>query len=70
MGQSEQYVGEFMQKYNNLLNRDELVLATKYSLLMTNGPNGSGNHKKNMVQSLTKSLERLNTPYIDIMYGM
>jgi aryl-alcohol dehydrogenase-like predicted oxidoreductase len=57
-----------MQKYNNLANRDQLVIATKYSLKMSTDPNSSGNHKKNLVQALNKSLERLNTNFVDILY--
>jgi aryl-alcohol dehydrogenase-like predicted oxidoreductase len=31
-------------------------------------PNGNGNHRKNMVQSLEGSLKRLNTDYIDLFW--
>nr|MBA2750301.1 aldo/keto reductase [Tatlockia sp.] len=31
-------------------------------------PNGSGNHRKNMMQSLEGSLKRLNTDYIDLFW--
>ena len=63
-GTSEQFVGKFMAS-----ERDKIVLATKY----TNGlgdenPNGSGNHRKSMVQSVEGSLKRLNTDYIDILW--
>jgi aryl-alcohol dehydrogenase-like predicted oxidoreductase len=45
------------------------VIATKYSLTMRPGdPNASGNHRKNMVQSVEASLERLGSDYIDLLY--
>jgi len=41
--------------------REQLVLATKYSLSMRRGnPNASGNHRKNMVQAVEASLKRLD----------
>jgi aryl-alcohol dehydrogenase-like predicted oxidoreductase len=49
--------------------RERLVLSTKYSLTMRRGdPNASGNHRKNMVQSIEASLRRLETDYIDLLY--
>lgn len=66
-GETEEWLGDFIQKRGK---RDDLVIATKYSLPM---PVGSvthvGNHRKNMFQALQKSLERLQTDYIDLYYG-
>jgi aryl-alcohol dehydrogenase-like predicted oxidoreductase len=31
-------------------------------------PNASGNHRKNLVQSVEASLKRLNTSYIDLLW--
>ena len=67
-GSSEKIVGELIAS-----DRERFVLATKYSfpLQMTksNGnPNASGNHRKNMVQSIEGSLKRLNTDYIDLFW--
>jgi aryl-alcohol dehydrogenase-like predicted oxidoreductase len=63
-GTSEKIVGELINK-----DRQRYVLATKFTL---NGrptdPNGGGNQRKNMVQSLEASLRRLGTDYIDLYW--
>jgi aryl-alcohol dehydrogenase-like predicted oxidoreductase len=57
-------VGEFIHA-----DREHFVLATKYTLFTRrDDPNFSGNHRKNMVQSLEASLKRLNTDYIDLYW--
>jgi aryl-alcohol dehydrogenase-like predicted oxidoreductase len=63
-GGSEQVLSKLIQA-----RREQLVLATKYSLSMRRGdPNACGNHRKNMVQSVENSLRRLQTDYIDLLY--
>ncbi len=63
-GSSEKYLGEFIQA-----ERNNLVVATKYSLYTKRGSaNDGGNHRKNLVQSVEGSLKRLNTDYIDLLY--
>ncbi|MFN6502096.1 MAG: aldo/keto reductase [Nostoc sp. DedQUE01] len=67
-GSSEKIVGELISK-----DRERFVVATKYSFpLQMNDkkgdPNGSGNHRKNLIQSLEGSLKRLNTDYIDLFW--
>ena len=63
-GASERFVGEFIAS-----ERDRFVVATKYTLTMRPGdPNASGNHRKNMVQSVEGSLRRLGTDYIDLYW--
>lgn len=49
--------------------RQQFVVASKYSLTMRPGDaNASGNHRKNMLQSVDDSLRRLATDYIDLLY--
>lgn len=63
-GTSEKFIGEFIQG-----NREQFVIATKYSLTTRrNDPNGGGNHRKNLVQTIEGSLKRLNTDYIDLLW--
>src|ERR687888_726785 len=63
-GTSEKYIGEFISS-----EREKFVLATKYTLTTNpDDPNASGNHRKNLVQSVDASLKRLNTNYIDLLW--
>lgn len=65
-GTSEKYIGEFVKETST---RNELVLASKYSLFtQANKINDGGNHRKNMVQSLEGTLKRLQTDYLDVFY--
>jgi aryl-alcohol dehydrogenase-like predicted oxidoreductase len=49
--------------------RERFVVATKYTLSMRKGdPNASGNHRKNLVQSVNASLKRLRLDYIDLLW--
>ncbi|KAI9749882.1 MAG: hypothetical protein M4579_006702 [Chaenotheca gracillima] len=71
--QSEQWLGEWMAERKN---RDEIVLATKYTsgFGISNLPknavraNFGGNHAKSLHVSLEASLRKLQTSYIDILY--
>lgn len=63
-GTSEKFVGDFIRS-----EREHFVVATKYTLLRRpNDPNAAGNHRKNMVESVNASLERLHTDYIDLYW--
>jgi aryl-alcohol dehydrogenase-like predicted oxidoreductase len=63
-GTSEKYVGEFIAS-----ERDQIVLATKYSNSTRHGDvNAGGNHRKNLIQALEASLKRLNTDYVDLYW--
>jgi len=63
-GTSEKFVGEFVGS-----ERERFVIATKFSLTgRKDDPNGGGNSRKNLVQSLEGSLARLGTDYVDLLY--
>jgi aryl-alcohol dehydrogenase-like predicted oxidoreductase len=63
-GTSEEFIGIFARQ-----KRDQLVIATKYTLPTKAGDaNSGGNHRKSMVRSVEMSLRRLQTNYIDLLY--
>jgi aryl-alcohol dehydrogenase-like predicted oxidoreductase len=63
-GTAEQMVGEFAAS-----RREELVIATKYSMSTRPGdPNAGGNSRKSMIRSVEASLTRLRIDYIDLLY--
>lgn len=72
-GQSESWVGEWMASRKN---RESVVLATKYGFNLVDrvkhrGPmtnNQWGNHRRSLHASLRRSLERLQTDFVDILY--
>jgi len=62
-GASEKLLGDFIAS-----EREQIVISTKYTgSIGTNNPNGGGNHRKNMIQSVEASLKRLNTDYTDLL---
>jgi aryl-alcohol dehydrogenase-like predicted oxidoreductase len=63
-GVSEEYLGEFMGR-----DRPRIVLATKFTGPMRGRDvNASGNSRKNMMDSVHASLQRLKTDYIDLYW--
>jgi aryl-alcohol dehydrogenase-like predicted oxidoreductase len=63
-GTSEKFVGEFVKA-----DREHFVVATKYTLFTEkDDPNKCGNHRKNMVQALDASLERLDTDFVELYW--
>ena len=63
-GQSEAFLGELLGD-----RRERVVLATKYTLTSNRpDPNAGGNHRKNMVQSVERSLRRMRTDRIDLLW--
>ncbi|KAI2631391.1 putative aldo/keto reductase [Hypomontagnella submonticulosa] len=71
-GESEDILGAWMKERGN---RDEIVLATKYTSPYQLGnsaikiqSNFGGNNKKSMHTAFASSLKRLQTTYIDVFY--
>ncbi|MEK4669837.1 aldo/keto reductase [Niallia sp. FSL R7-0271] len=63
LGSSEEILGRALKDYAN---RDEVVIATKVHGQMHQGPNGSGLSRKAIMSELDKSLQRLETDYVDL----
>jgi aryl-alcohol dehydrogenase-like predicted oxidoreductase len=70
--ESEKWIGEWMAKRGN---RDQLVIATKYTTAYRGGHgdkeilvNTGGNGSKSLHTSLSASLKKLQTDYIDLLY--
>ncbi|KIM95996.1 hypothetical protein OIDMADRAFT_205567 [Oidiodendron maius Zn] len=70
--QSETWIGEWMAQRKN---RDQIVVATKYTTDYRShavgrwkAPNSAGNHKRSMHTSVRDSLQKLQTDWIDILY--
>jgi aryl-alcohol dehydrogenase-like predicted oxidoreductase len=65
-GTSERYVGEFIKG-----DRDRFCLATKFTIThphMQGDPNAGGSHRKSLMFNLRRSLERLGTDYVDLLW--
>lgn len=68
-GQSEQWIGEWMQKTHR---RSEMVIATKYTMSPMGGQpvqqsNFGGTGTKAMHMAIETSLKNLQTDYVDIV---
>ena len=64
-GKSEEITGEALKRNGK---RYGVVLATKVQGRMSPGPNGRGNSRRHIVQELERSLKRLKTDWVDILY--
>ena len=64
-GTSEEFVGRAITRFSR---REDIVLATKVSGTMHDGPGGSGLSRKAILEQVDASLRRLGTDYIDIYY--
>ncbi len=63
-GTSEKIVGEITSA-----ERERWVIATKYTLTTDpKDPNAGGNHRKNLVRSLERSLKSLRTDHVDLLW--
>ena len=60
-GESEEIVGKALAG-----RRDDVVLATKFALPMSAGPNHSGGSRRYVMRAVEDSLRRLQTDYIDL----
>ncbi len=65
LGCSEEILGRALKDYAN---RKDVVIATKVSEKMHDGPNGSGLSRKAIFYEVEQSLKRLQTDYIDVLY--
>lgn len=63
-GRSEEMLGQLFSGH-----RHEVVVATKYTDAPPGAdPNAAGNGRKSMVQSVERSLRRLGTDYVDVLW--
>lgn len=66
-GHSEKIIGDYLKESH--INRDRLVIATKFFGSMQPGdPNSGGTGRKTILQSVEASLRRLQTDYIDLYW--
>lgn len=65
LGASEEILGKALKEYAN---REEIVIATKVSGQMHDGPNGSGLSRKAIMHEVEACLKRLGVSYIDVLY--
>ncbi|MFD1372195.1 aldo/keto reductase [Actinoplanes sichuanensis] len=64
-GSSEEFVGRAINRFSR---RADIVLATKVSGRMHDGPGGGGLSRKAILEQVDASLRRLGTDYIDVYY--
>jgi len=62
-GSSEEILGRAIKDYAN---RDEVVIATKVFVPMSQAPNGGGLSRKHILSQVDQSLKRLGMDYIDL----
>ena len=62
-GSSEEFVGRAIKQYSR---REDIVLATKVSGRMHDGPGGQGLSRAAILEQVDASLRRLGTDYIDV----
>jgi aryl-alcohol dehydrogenase-like predicted oxidoreductase len=65
-GTSEEWLGKFVEEEGT---RDSVVISTKYTFGGdANNVNGGGNGRKSLLRSLERSLQRLRTSYVDVLF--
>ena len=63
-GESEAIIGRWLSKKS--ISRQNLVIATKVRGKMGDGPNDQGLSRQHIMKGIEKSLQRLQTDYIDL----
>ncbi len=63
IGDTEAIIGRWMKQRGN---RDQLILATKCFAPTRRGPNNMGLSRQHIIESIDKSLQRLQTDYVDM----
>lgn len=63
VGASEEVTGRHL---NDMARREEVVIATKVGLQMSEAPNSRGLSRKHILESIDASLRRLRTDYVDL----
>ena len=66
-GSAERNLGRILREELGAY-RDELIISTKASYEMWDGPYGNWGSRKHILASLDQSLQRLGLPYVDIFY--
>ncbi len=64
-GSSEEFIGRAIGRYSR---REDIVLATKVSGKMHDGPGGKGLSRKAILEQIDASLTRLGADYVDLYY--
>ncbi len=60
-GTSEEIIGKVLKG-----RRDRVIVATKFKVRTSEGPNGEGASRYRIMKQVEASLKRLNTDYIDL----
>ncbi len=63
-GGSEEMLGKAVSH----LKREDILLSTKSTFRLGTGPNDVGSSRYHIIQSIDRSLKRLNTDYIDVYH--
>lgn len=62
-GRSEEYIGKAVKG-----KRSEVIIGTKFSGSVGEGPNDAGASRYHIIKAVDASLKNLNTDYIDLLY--
>ncbi len=68
-GSAEECFGQILKKDFGGYLRDELLISTKAGYRMWAGPYGEWGSRKNLINSLNQSLQRMQLDYVDIFYS-